>query len=201
MASVTRGAGAGATAANPDGGSQAVWSNPSLITSDDGSYATQQLSHFYGDRGYNYLKASDFGFSIDSDQQIDGIEVIIERQRVSGGAFGITPFIKDDQILILNGDGSAGVGSTNRSANAEWATSWTDVTFGSSSDNWGETWTPAKVNSSDFGVYMRCKGPSDPGGSASWGEYAYVDHVEITIHHSDGGGGSTGNPAFLMFVD
>jgi len=201
MASVTRGAGAGATTANPDGGSQAVWNSPSLITSDDGSYTSQQLSHFYGERGYNYLKASDFGFSIDSDQQIDGIEVIIERQRVSGGAFGITSFIKDDQILILNGDGSGGVGSTNRSASAAWSTSWTDVTFGSSSDSWGETWTPAKVNSSNFGVYIRCKGPNDPGGFASWSEYAYVDHVEITIHHSDGGGGSTGNPAFLMFVD
>ena len=200
MASVTRGAGAGATVANSDGGSQGVWSNTSLITADDGSYATLQLSHFYGDTNYNYLKASNFGFSIDSDQQIDGIEVIIERQRVSGGGFGITPFIKDHEILILNGDGSAGVGSTNRSASAAWATSWTDVTFGSSSDNWGETWTPAKVNSSDFGVYIRCKGPFDPGGFASWSEYAYVDHVEITIHHSDGAS-STGNPAFLLFVD
>jgi len=199
MTSVTRGTGTGATVANPDGGSQGVWSNTSLITSDDGSYASLQLSHIYGDTAYNYLKASNFGFSIDSDQQIDGIEVIIERQRVSGGAFGITSFIKDDQILILNGDGSGGVGSTNRSASAEWSTSWTDVTFGSSSDSWGETWTPAKVNSSDFGVYIRCKGPSDPGGAASWSEYAYVDHVEITIHHSDAP--STGNPAFLMFVD
>tara|TARA_B100001059_G_C17800359_1_gene565774 strand:+ start:691 stop:1290 length:600 start_codon:yes stop_codon:yes gene_type:complete len=199
MTSVTRGTGAGATVANPDGGSQAVWSNTSLITADEGYYATLQLSHVYGETGYNYLKASDFGFSIASDQQIDGIEVIVERQRVAGGSFGVTSLIKDDEILILNGDGSAGVGSTNRSADAEWSTSWTDVTFGSSSDNWGETWTPAKVNSSDFGVYIRCKGPFDPGGAASWGEYAYVDHVEITIHHSDAA--SEGNPAFLLFLE
>ena len=62
MTSVTRGTGAGATVANPDGGSQAVWSNTSLITADEGYYATLQLSHVYGETGYNYLKASDFGF-------------------------------------------------------------------------------------------------------------------------------------------
>ena len=77
---------------------------------------------------------------------IDGIEVLIERKD-AGGSFA------DTEILILNGDGSAGVGSTNRSAGAAWPTSYTTATFGSSSDSWGETWTPAKINSSNFSFF------------------------------------------------
>ena len=64
-------------------------------------------------------------------------------------------------------------------------------------DVWGETWTPAKVNSSNFGVVFRCAG-----GSTGFGDVdtAYVDHVEITINYTAGSSASS-NPAFLMFVD
>ena len=173
MASVTRSAGAGANVATDF--SDAAWSNPGNITASDNSYATAQKSGGMSG-GVQYLKASNFGFSIDSGATIDGIEVLIERKD-AGGSFA------DTEIKILNGDGSAGVGSTNRSAGAAWPTSDTTATFGSSSDSWGETWTPAKINSSNFGVQIRC----DASPSFGVTDTASVDHVQITVHYTAAG--------------
>jgi hypothetical protein len=186
MPSLTRSAGTGANVSGGGFGTVA-WSNPGNITSSDNSHAT---ASFGGgtDSGFDYLRATNFGFSIDSDATIDGIEVIFERKDAGGS-------VTDSNIYIINGDGSAGVGSTNRSAGAAWPTSDTSATFGSSSDSWGESWTPAKVNSSDFGVQIRCSS------SAGFGvtDTASVDHVQITIHYTEAS--STGNPAFVLFVD
>lgn len=164
------------------------WDNTGNITASDNSYSTNTYNGDMGGTGFDYLKASNFGFSIDSGATIDGIEVIIERKDAGGS-------VTDSEIKILNGDGSAGVGTTNRSTGAAWPTNDANTTFGSSSDSWGETWTPAKVNSSDFGVYIR------PSSAAGFGQtdIASVDHVEITIHYTSGGG-SNENP-FILFLD
>jgi len=178
MASVTRSCGTGANV-SAGGIGNVAWTNPGNITSSDNSYAT---AGFGGgtDSGFDYLRATNFGFSIDSGATIDGIEVIIERKDAGGS-------VTDSEVKILNGDGSAGVGSTNRSAGAAWPTSDTSATFGSSSDNWGETWTPAKVNSSDFGVRITCAS------SAGFGvtDTASVDHIQITVHYSVGATNAT----------
>ena len=185
MASITRTAGTGASVATGFGA--APWSNVSNITACDDSYCTASYSGGTH-AAFDYLKASNFGFSIDSDATIDGIEVIVERKDAGGS-------VTDSEVKILNGDGSSGVGTTNRSAGAAWPTNDTETTFGSSSDSWGESWTPAKVNSSNFGVYLR------PSSSAGFGttDTASVDCVKITVHYTEAS--STGNPAFLMFVD
>lgn len=187
MASVTRSCGTGANVA-AGGIGNVSWSNPGNITSSDNSYAT---ASFAGgtDSGFDYLRATNFGFSIDSGATIDGIEVIFERKDAGGS-------VADSNIYIINGDGSGGVGSTNRSAGAAWPTSDASATFGSSSDSWGETWTPAKVNSSNFGVQIRCSSAAGFGAT----DVASVDHVQITLHYTEGSS-STDNPAFLMFVD
>jgi hypothetical protein len=186
MATTTKTSGTGANVSTGFG--TASWSNASNITACDNSYCTATYSGgTHG--GFDYLKASNFGFSIDSDATIDGIEVIVERKDAGGS-------VTDSEVKILNGDGSSGVGTTNRSAGAAWPTGDTETTFGSSSDSWGETWTAAKVNSSNFGVYLR------PSSSAGFGatDVASVDCVKITVHFTEDSG-STGNPAFLMFVD
>ena len=77
MASETRPAGAGANVATDF--SDAAWSNPGNITASDNSYATAQKAGGTGG-SIQYLKASSFGFSIDSGATIDGIEVLIERK-------------------------------------------------------------------------------------------------------------------------
>ncbi len=185
MPSVTRSCGTGANVSTGFGASS--WSNPGNITASDNSYATATFEGGMGG-GFDYLKATNFGFSIDSEATIDGIEVIVERKDAGGS-------ITDTEIKILNGDGSAGVGSSNKSGGAAWPTSDASTTFGGSSDTWSETWTPAKVNSSDFGVYIRCSSGAGFGVS----DTASVDHVQITVHYTEAS--STGNPAFLMFVD
>ena len=174
MASVTRSCGTGANVSTGFGASS--WSNAGNITASDNSYATATFNGGMGGGGFDYLKATNFGFSIDSGATIDGIEVIIERKDAGGS-------ITDSEIKILNGDGSAGVGSSNKSGGAAWPTSDASTTFGGSSDTWSETWTPAKVNSSDFGVYIRCSSGAGFGQS----DTASVDHVQITVHYTAAG--------------
>lgn len=171
MASVTRSCGTGASVSTGFGAT--VWDNPGNITASDNSYCTATFNAGMGGGGFDYLKATNFGFSIDSGATIDGIEVIIERKDAGGS-------ITDSEIKILNGDGSAGVGSSNKSGGAAWPTSDASTTFGGSSDTWSETWTPAKVNSSDFGVYIRCTSGAGFGES----DTASVDHVQITVHYT-----------------
>ncbi|MCP3698306.1 MAG: hypothetical protein GY920_07110 [Aliivibrio sp.] len=173
MASVTRSCGTGASVSTGFGAT--VWDNPGNITASDDSYSTATFNADMGGTGFDYLKATNFGFSIDSGATITGIEVIIERKDAGGS-------ITDSEIKILNGDGSAGVGSSNKSGGAAWPTSDASTTFGGSSDTWSETWTPAKINSSDFGVYIRCTSGAGFGES----DTASVDHVQITVHYSAG---------------
>ena len=171
MPSVTRSCGTGANVSTGFGAS--AWSNAGNITASDNSYATATFNGGLGGGGFDYLKATNFGFSIDSGATIDGIEVIIERKDAGGS-------ITDSEIKILNGDGSAGIGTSNKSGGAAWPTSDASTTFGGSSDTWSETWTPAKVNSSDFGVYIRCSSGAGFGVS----DTASVDHVQITVHYT-----------------
>ena len=173
MASITRSCGTGASVSTGFGAT--VWDNTGNITASDDSYSTATFNADMGGTGFDYLKATNFGFSIDSGATITGIEVTIERKDAGGS-------ITDSEIKILNGDGSAGVGTSNKSGGAAWPTSDASTTFGGSSDTWSETWTPAKINSSDFGVYIRCTSGAGFGES----DTASVDHVQITVHYSAG---------------
>ena len=94
--------------------------------------------------GSDFLVAKNFGFSIPSTATIRGIQVTITRltddasgQVVDGG-------------VQLTKDGTTRIGA-DRSAGA-WPTTATAHTYGSTSDLWGTTWTPAEINASTFGI-------------------------------------------------
>ena len=173
MASVTRSCGTGANV-SAGMGMGTDWSNAGNITASDNSYATQD--HQVGmAMSVGKLKATNFGFSIDSGATIDGIIVTIERKSNNANN------IEDVDINILNGDGSGGVGSTDKSTGAAWPTTEAEATFGGASEKWGETWTPAKINSSNFGVQIECDGQN---GGMFTTNTASVDHIEITVHYT-----------------
>tara|TARA_Y100001973_G_C5150294_1_gene307715 strand:+ start:297 stop:1148 length:852 start_codon:yes stop_codon:yes gene_type:complete len=177
MASVTRENG---TVVNVGSGgmSTVAWSNPTNAqTCDNGSFATQ--SFMVGMAGSaDQLKATNFGFSIDSGDTIDGIIVTIQKKAQN--------IIRDAEVFILNGDGSGGTGSTNKAdTGTNWPTSEASVTYGTSSEKWGETWTPAKINSSNFGVILKVGGHSTGFGTT---DIASVDCIQITVHSSSASG-------------
>jgi hypothetical protein len=68
------------------------------------------------------------------------------------------------------------VGSTVRSSVSLWQTNDKVVTHGGSADLWGDTWTAADVNASNFGVAI-----SATDGTAT---LALVDHITMTVYYT-----------------
>lgn len=118
------------------------WTSPTNISADDGSVASGGSCT---SGGYsNYLKSQGHSFNIPTGATIDGIEVRIERQ--AGGTRHT-----DRHVQVTNGDGSGGYSATDLANGTDWSNTGV-YTYGGPTELWGETWTPAKINSFLFGV-------------------------------------------------
>jgi len=141
------------------------WSNPDNAKVSDDAYA---ISSVWNVITSEYLKATNFGFSIPAGATIKGIVVEIEESE--------TETVTEDRVRIVKSDDS--IGTTERSAGAELPTTDTYITYGSSSDLWGETWTSEDINNSNFGVVF----------AVAFTGYktrtAKVDHIRITVYYT-----------------
>ncbi|GAB5523418.1 MAG: hypothetical protein Roseis2KO_12900 [Roseivirga sp.] len=147
-------------------GSSASWSNTSNALASDNSYASSSLST-NGDFT-DYLLITDFGFNISTSNTIVGIEVEIER-------FGDK--VKDNQVRIVKG---GSIGTTDQSSTANWPNTDTNSyrLYGADNDLWGETWVPADINASDFGIAISARRVGGGGGAAM----PNIDHIRITVY-------------------
>lgn len=119
-----------------------------------------------------YLKVTDFDFAIPAGATINGILVEVEQDAENADR------IKDNSVRIVKG----GTIGTQEKANANfWGTSDTYVSYGSVSDLWGTTWTPAEINAADFGVVISATKASTSGGAVE----ARIDHVRITVDYTE----------------
>lgn len=130
--------------------------------SDVDSVSTE-LSH--------YLKATDFGFSVSG--TIEGIELEVEQ---SGGKLFSGLFPRENSIKLVK---AGSVCCTNKSTTAVLPSSDTYISHGGASDLWGEAWTAAQINATDFGAVFGVELRGGPGGSDS--SFALVDHMRITV--------------------
>lgn len=135
------------------------------VTANDGTYASADLNV-----ESQYLKATNFGYSIPGDVVIRGIEVTYERSAEANSVVDTT------KLHLIDG-----VGATSTVNNADIGTTWTTTdttnTQGSSSDGWGRTWTPAEVNDSGFGVLLTANRSGNPR------REAHVDYIDTTIYY------------------
>lgn len=165
------------------GGSFGNWASPGNITANDATFADASPGSMAGGASH-YLVASNFGFAIASDQIIDGIKVQFEVKNNAGTTI-------DNAVRIVKG---GVIGSTDKSDATPWPGSETLRTYGSDSDLWGESWTPADINDSSFGCALSCV---NSGGDSQ----GSVDYVRITVdHHSPfigGGGGKFAKGAIM----
>jgi len=162
------------TVATTAGGGGIDWSNPNDIKVDDNSYSRCRVS----DKNFSYiLRATNFGFSVPSGSSIDGIEVVVNRNRdaVLGGV--LDKIIK----IVLSGTEQG----SNLSSATEWPTSFADITYGSSTNTWGFSPSQSNVVDSGFGLdlQMQVKSPSAD-------SLGYVDYVKMRVYYTEGGGGS-----------
>ena len=121
----------------------------------------------------NYLMATDFDFAIPNGATITGIVVEIEREAQSAND------IEDNEVKIVKG---GTIGTQNKASGTDWTTSDVIASYGSSSDLWGSTWTPADINAATFGVAISVKRIGSGGDKE-----ARIDHIRITVHYDEVG--------------
>ncbi len=116
----------------------------------------------------DYLQITNFGFNISASNTIVGIEVEIEK-------FGDK--VKDNQVRIVKG---GSIGTTDQSDNANWSNTDPNsyTLYGANNDLWGETWVPADINASDFGIAISARRVGGGGGAAT----PNIDHIRITVY-------------------
>lgn len=162
-ASVTNDASAGTLA----------WTNPSNGSTSDDAYATAALQAPPApNTNTQYLKALDFGFDIPTGATINGIEVSREVSKNNN------PLVISEAAARIVKGGT--IGTTNKSVADNMTTTDTDYVSGSETDLWGETWTAADINATNFGCALRYQS-SGAGADTT----VQVDSVMITVFYTD----------------
>ena len=164
----TYGPNSGGTFANQAFGGNA-WGSPSNAGASDNSYAATP-SMGSGDIS-DRLLATNFGFSVPGGETVVGIVVEVERKASAASA------IFEVDALLFKGGSSAGI--TDHASGTPWPTTEAYATYGTASDLWGTTWTPAQINASNFGFGLVV---TASGATAS----ASVDHIRITVYATGG---------------
>lgn len=145
--------------------------NPSNARLADNTYCTSVL--LLG-QITNYLKATNFGFTIPLDATVDGIVIEIEKSTT------IATSITDNSVKIVKG--GTVVGSELASA-TQWGTTDAYATYGTPTELWGTTWTPSDINGSTFGIVVS--------GIAALAATAQIDHIRVSVYYT--GSNKAGN--------
>lgn len=139
------------------------WVNPTNASSDNATYTTSSLLG----NDTHYLKCLDGGFSIPAGATITGVVVEVDVRDTTGQ-------VTDKVVSLVKGGTVSG---DNKFDGAAWSAADTIHTYGTSTDLWGLSLTPADVNSSTFGVVFQAE---NTGSIAS----AQVDYVRMTVHYN-----------------
>ena len=143
------------------------WTNPDNAKTSDSSYATSSGNY----EQTEYLKATNFSFSIPNGATINGIVVEIERKSSNINTVG---GLAEDIKIVKGGVISA----TDLGVASYWPTTDTYASYGSSVNLWGESWESSDINSSGFGVVLTTLIEN----SAT----ASVNHIRITVYYTEG---------------
>ena len=145
-----------------------AWNNPNSACCSDNNYA---IAGVVGSGGVtNYLKATAFGFSIPSNASICGIEMKVERKTI------VANTEVDNEIKLVKNNLVTGA---NRALPLlMWGINDSVVTYGSNSDLWGTTWTPADVNSALFGAVVSVAHLNNTT------DFPRVDQITIRVYYS-----------------
>lgn len=151
-----------------------AWTDSANITTENGVVASANVMMGFTSKS---LGATNFGFTVPGGATIDGIEVGVKRRDTSND-------IADFEVKLVVG----GVLTGNNKADTvtAWPPTLQYTSYGGASDLWGTTLSESDVNSTQFGVALRVS-PLATGGTAE------VDHIRMTVHYTEGGGGGSGS--------
>lgn len=157
------------TGANFSGG---TWANPTRITANDGSFATQSLTGISGGTAVStgYVAGTNAGFAIPATSTISGIQI-----DVKGKADALSSVQLGVQLL------KAGALIGTSKILKYLTTTNTLYTFGGAGDLWGTSWTPSDINSANFGAAINFAISF-----TSATRTTSLDYVQITIFGTGG---------------
>ncbi len=163
------------------------WTTPTNVYTSNNAYATYSVGT---GANSNYLDVTSFGFAIPATALIRGISVSIEKKASATSA------LKDDDVYIKKSGCTDPCGTDHANTSNYYTTSDAATTYGSTSDQWGKTWTAADINSSSFGVHYRIHNFSGAAATAS------IDQITITVTYSadTNGIGASGSPVNTVNV-
>jgi hypothetical protein len=162
------------------------WVHPGYIVSDNAQNATAANSSTSVTKTTYFLVGYNYSFAIPAGATINGIVVTVEDYQAGGLQNSVWT-----AAYIRKAD--ATFGTQNKKSSGVLPTAPTAENLGSSTDLWGEAWTPTDINDSDFGVeicFTIAKGTSEEGC------VIYVDYIQITVYYTEAAG-----PALLKTVN
>jgi len=108
---------------------------------------------------------------------------------VANTTIGSTGALQDSTVQLLKAGSTTG---SNKASSTTWANTGTTstVTYGSSTDLWGTTWTATDINNTSFGLRFIAKNVAAASSTAS------VDSITITVYYTPDpdGIGTSGTP-------
>ena len=150
------------------GGSNKSWINVGNVAASDNVYAS--FGNLTGGVGSytDYLLVTNFMFSIPAGVIIDGIVVEVERSDPNART-------SDLHVRLIK---NSFITATDKALAATWPVADAYQPYGTPTDLWVNTWTPADINAANFGVAIAAQ--RGVGGSTTQGR---IDHVRITVYY------------------
>jgi hypothetical protein len=144
--------------------SEKEWENPNNVKASDNVRALVELSKVAS----YYLKATNYGFGLPVGGTIVGLEPAAERSRSGAGGA-----VADAAVRIIKG---GTIKEAERKSVVVWPTADAVQSYGGTTDLFGEVWTPADINSANFGWALAVT-------RAEALAFAQVDHMPITVYY------------------
>jgi hypothetical protein len=132
------------------------------------SYSSTAL--YINNRSY-YIVGQGFGFSIPTGATINGIIVTLQARSNFDVARDYSVKIVKNNIITGTDKSTLSILSLGSFANQ---------TYGGSTDLWGETWTAADINNSNFGIAYSVESAHPPKGTIP----VDVRNLRITVHYT-----------------
>lgn len=145
-----------------------AWTSLSNVIVDSDSYGYAAMtSAIITTNDSNRIGITSFGFAIPTGKTIDGIEAVIRRKADITG-----DNVYDEDLLIIKG----GVNGATQMADTAtaWTTTWTEITYGSPTNLWGETWTVADINANNFGIAFSSQNKKGEGNQSIQAQVAWI---------------------------
>jgi len=144
-----------------------AWADPNNAQASDDANASFTSNAL---NSSEYLKCTNFSFSLPTGVTITGIEIKIERTA------DFVDEVKDDVIKLVIGGSVVG---NSLAVENSWNTTEENFTYGDQSNLWGNSISKAQVESADFGVVLSAAIYAGGGTNTP-----LVDSVAIKVYYS-----------------